>query len=176
MVSNDSGTIELWNDYGHLVRKRRVHDAPNMLKRLHDGLSFVGSDGFGLTVWEPTTLRRTMRVKWTDVHVYGIAASPVAPIVAGRTDGLVNLFDIESQEHVASIPVQPGLPILDFSPDGQKIVVGQGAGLALFDINGQELDRISYMNDRVLSAKFKPTTGEMYVGLASGAIEQIELG
>ena len=175
-VCNDSGSMELWGKDGQKIKKRRSNDTPLMLSRLHDGETFVGSDGFGLTVWDPMELRRTMRVKWSDVHIYGIAASPVEQIVAARSDGIVAIFDLSAQELVSSIPIQYGLPIIRFSPDGSRVLVGQGSGVVLFDLDGKEIDRVSYMDDRVLSAVFKPSTGEVFVGLASGAVEQIEMG
>lgn len=175
-VCNDSGSMELWNQDRQRVARGRSNDTPVMLSQMNDGHSFVGSDGNGLTVWDPMEMRRTMRVKWADVQIYGIAASPVAPIVAACSNAIVAIFDLSSQELVSRVPIQPGLPIIDFSPDGNRILVGQGSGVVLFDLDGKEIDRVSYVDDRVLSGVFNPSTGDVYVGLASGAVEQLELG
>ncbi len=164
---NDNGTMDLFRTDGSRIARWRANDAPNMVSQMHNGEWFVGSDGYGISVWDPDGQKRMLRYK-SAVHVYAIKAFPNDEKVAVRSEWGVSLIDLFNGDTVRSFRVMPGLPFIDVSPDGRSLLVGEGRGVAVYDLDGNHLGHRRADGDRVLSAVFHPTDGGILAGTASG--------
>ncbi len=164
---NDNGSMDLFRPEGAHVARWRASDTPNMVSQMHNGDWFVGSDGFGISVWEPEERRRILRYK-SAVRVYSIKAFPREDKVAVRSDVGVSIIDLFNGDHLRTFRVLPGLPFIDVSPDGRTLLVGEGRGVAVYDLDGGQIGSYSLNGDRVLSAVFHPLDGGILAGTDSG--------
>jgi hypothetical protein len=69
--------------------------------------------------------------------------------------------------------VLPGLPFIDVSPDGRTVMVGEGRGVATYDLDGNKTGTIRVDGDRVITASYRPSDGAIFAGLESGDVRQI---
>lgn len=171
---NDSGTMEVFRPDGRLVSRWRANDAPIMLSQMHDGHLFVGSDGIGITVWDPEDGRRIVRLR-SSVRVYGIAAFPESARAAVRTDVGVCVVDLFNGETVNCFPVSPGLPYVSVSPDGKSLLVGDGRDAAHYDTDGNKIAVYESKYGRVLTALFHPKEPRVVCGTEMGEVDEIAL-
>ena len=166
-VCNDSGTMQLWRPEGKLVSQWASNDTPNMVSRLADGTSFVGSDGYGLTVWEPEDGLRTMKLR-SSLRVYALKAFPKSDMVATRLDGAIGTFDLFAGSLKTAFHIGPGLPYIDVSPLGETLLYGQGRGVALSDLDGKAVAFYERPGSRVLTAVFDPDGRQIVAGTDAG--------
>lgn len=166
-VCNDSGTMELWRPEGKLVRQWGSNDAPNSISRLANGSSFVGTDGYGLTVWEPEDGRRTMKLR-SSLRIYALKAFPRSDMVATRLDGAIGIFDLFAGSLKSAFHIVPGLPFIDVSPSGETLLYGQGRGVALSDLDGKALAFFEQPGARILTAAFDPDGRQIVAGTDAG--------
>jgi hypothetical protein len=90
--------------------------------------------------------------------------------VAVRTEFGVSILDLFTGETLRSFGVLPGLPYLDVSYDGKRLLIGEGRGVAVYDTDGNKHGVYSMPGDRVISAVFHPHEGTVVAGLESGGI------
>jgi WD40 repeat protein len=140
-----------------------------MLSELADGDLFVGSDGYGITVWDPETRRRVFRMK-SSVHVFGLKAFPRGQLVAVRSEVGVSVIDLNNGEVRRTWPVAPGLPYIDVSPDGSQILVGSGRGVAVYNTDGSLVREEGTDGERVITAVFHPKSGHVVAGTETGQV------
>jgi hypothetical protein len=169
-VSSDNATMDLFREDGTHLASWRANDAPNMVSPMRNGDWWVGSDGYGLSVWDPEGRRRILRIR-SSVRVYGICAFPGDDRVAVRSDVGVSVVDLSSGHTVRSFPVLPGLPIVDVAADGRTILVGEGRGIAVYSVDGAYVEHRRADGDRVLCARFDGAL--IAVGTASGEVVRI---
>ena len=166
-VCNDSGAMELWRPEGKLVGRWGSNDTPNMISRLADGSSFVGSDGYGLTVWEPEDGLRTMKLR-SSLRVYALKAFPKSALVATRLDGAIGTFDLFAGSLKRAFHIAPGLPFIDVSPSGETLLYGQGRGAALSNLDGKAVAFYEQPGARILTAVFDPNGSQIVAGTDAG--------
>jgi hypothetical protein len=169
---NDNGTMDLFRPEGVRIARWRANDTPNMVSRMHDGERFVGSDGYGVTVWEPDGHRKALKVR-SKVRVYAVRAFPDTERAAVRSDMGVSLVDLYNGDTTRTFNVLPGLPFIDVSPDGRNVLVGEGRGIATYDLDGNKLSTLRVDGDRVITAAFRPSDGGIFAGLESGEVKRI---
>lgn len=168
-VCTDSGLMEVFHPDGRIVSRWRASDAPLMMSRTHNGDLFVGSDGNGITLWDPADRRRVARLACV-ARIYGLCAFPNTERVAVRTEFGVSILDLFTGETLRAFGVLPGLPYLDVSYDGKRLLIGEGRGVAVYDTDGNKHGVYSMPGDRVISAVFHPHEGTVVAGLESGGI------
>ena len=172
-VCNDSGTMELFRPDGLLLARWRASDAPQALSRLHNGDLYAGTDGIGITVWDPEENRRVYRLR-SSVRVFALAAFPHEDKVVARTEFGVSVFDLLNGDTLRTFHVPPGLPYIDVAPNGRSFVLGEGRGVAHYDIDGTKLGVHSVEGERILTALFHPLEGHIVAGTDSGGIARFE--
>ena len=168
-VCNDNGSMNLFRFDGLRVARWRANDTPNMVSALADGDLFVGSDGYGITVWDTQDRRRVFRMK-SSVHVFGLKAFPRGQLVAVRSEVGVSVIDLNNGEVRRTWPVAPGLPYIDVSPDGSQILVGSGRGVAVYDTDGSLVREEGTDGERVITAVFHPKSGHTVAGTETGQV------
>ena len=170
-VSSDNAVMDLFDEYGSHLASWRANDAPNMVSRMHNGDWWVGSDGYGLSVWEPEERRRILRLR-SSVRVYAIKAFPTDDRVAVRSDVGVTVVDLFSGDTVRTFNTMPGLPYIDISEDGRTLLVGEGRGVAVYSLDGDYLAHKKVEGDRVLTAVFDGP--QIVVGTAGGEVLRLD--
>ncbi|HXH60327.1 MAG TPA: hypothetical protein VNI20_03115 [Fimbriimonadaceae bacterium] len=170
-LCNDNGTMDLFRPDGAHVARWRSSLSPNMVSRHYNGSWFYGSDGHGVTVWDPEDRRLIMSIR-SSVRVYALRGFPKSDRVVVRTDAGVSIIDAFNGQVQRTFPVGYGLPILDVSPDGNRILVGQIRGIGIYDLEGHRTGGAEVPGARVLSARFHPQGG-LVLGTDSGSIVQV---
>ncbi len=173
-VSNDSGTMELWRPEGKLVSQWRTSDAPNIISRLANGSSFVGTDGYGLTVWEPEDSCRTMKL-CSSTRIYGLKAFPKSDKVVTRMPGAIGIFDLFAGSLQRTFHIGSGLPFVDVSPSGETLLYGQGRGVAVADVYGKAKAFVEQPGARILTAVFSPDGSHIVAGTDAGDVVQFDV-
>ncbi|MCH8042579.1 MAG: protein kinase [Planctomycetes bacterium] len=64
--------------------------------------------------------------------VNSVAVSPQGVIASGSSDGMFRLFDIKTKQEIASRKMSSGVRRVEFTPDGQVLVVAEGHGEITF--------------------------------------------
>ncbi len=173
-VCNDSGTMEMFRPDGRLASRWRANDAPLMLSKMQNGDLYVGSDGVGITVWDPEDQRRIVRLR-SSARVFGLCAMPNADRVVVRTDVGACVVDLFNGETVRCFPVLPGLPFVSVAQDGASFIVGEGRGVAHYDMDGNKIGAFSDPNERVITALFHPRENKIVAGTDEGRVVHFEL-
>ena len=168
-VCSDNGSMDLFRPGGAHVARWRSNDAPNMLSRMQNGDWFVGSDGYGVSVWDPEDRRRILRLR-SSVRVYAIRAFPNEDKAVVLNDFGVSVLDLFNGQTLRTFSVMPGLPYVDVSPEGHRLLVGQGRGVGVYDTNGTPLQTLHANGERILTALFHPKEGHVVAGTESGRV------
>ena len=88
-----------------------------------------------VTIWDPETGRAVRKIA-TDQPQFALAFDPSgASLAAGRGDGYVNVYDVESGERLLRFPASEGpVDVVAYSPDGKTIATaGDDGTVRLFD-------------------------------------------
>ena len=173
-VSSDNSIMEVLSPEGKALAKWKPADAPLMLSRMPNGSAFVGSDSFGLTVWDPDEARRITKIR-TGLYAYGLMAFPTSNNVLVRTIGGVAVFDLLEGSKVAQFPTAPGLPYVDVSAAEDTILVGHEHGVAIYNLQGELLTVFEHEDKRILTARFSPSGREVFAGTDAGTVTRMLL-
>ncbi len=170
----DNGSVGVWDEDGMLKSLWHHNDAPRMIHFSSDGQTLIGTDSFSLSGWNWETRKRTFKVR-LPARVYGMAVSKLAPIAATRTLHGIHLWNLDSKQGIASLPVGFGLPLVAFSPVDQTFAFAERSGVMLVDLNGQVLDQRVVKDGAVLSLAFSPDGKEIAVGCSDNQVRHWQL-
>ena len=170
LVSFDSGTLEVWTPDGRQRARWRANDSPMMLAGLPDGNRFVGSDGYGLSIWDVADRARILATH-TDMKVYGLATYKNSDKVLLRLPGRLATFDVFAERLRNDVHILPGLPYVDVTSDGDRIVHGEGRDAVLLDGGLNYVMTFTASENRIITAKFVPDQRQVVLGLDDGSIE-----
>jgi hypothetical protein len=162
----DEGSFNIWNLGGWSERRRRTSIAPRLIAMLSDGSGFVGSDGSQTWVWDLPGFGRRYRLTYD--RVYALAALPTKPIVAVRTLDQLHILDATVRQTIATIDVDPGLPLIAGSPSDDIFAIGAEYGATLIDLSGKILATTETATGARLTALAFDSTGRT---LALGGID-----
>lgn len=171
-VSSDNGQIRVFGPGGEVRAGWRSSDAPLFADLHKEGNLLIGSDGATLTVWDPAD-RRCLARYGSSMRIYSVKTVPGSDKVVMRTDAGLTVFDLFVGRVVRQFPTLPGLPFVDVSKDGRRIVTGEGHGAAVYTLDGERKGHMTVPSARVLMARFNGDGNALVVGTSRGEIQLI---
>lgn len=165
----DNGSFAIWDDGGQMRALWHENDCPRFMGFLPDGDRLVGSDSFGLGVWNVQTRRREHKARISD-RVYGLATKPDQALVALRTLHHVLIYDADAGEMRARLPIGAGLPLAAFHPTERVLALGDRFGVNVVDLEGGFIERYNTRECSVLSIAFSPDGSRLSAGLSDRTV------
>ncbi|RYG26753.1 WD40 repeat domain-containing protein [bacterium] len=166
----DNGAIGVWSSDGHCQGLWRDIDVQRHLVFLRDG-NLLGDDSFGLSVFDVETGHRLYRTPLRD-RAFGLALAPDGN-VAVRT--LHETWQMNPTGHVfARTTVEPGLPLVEYSPCEPVLALGAAHSVTLVSTDGKVRNRIEVEDTTVISMAFAPD-GSLSIGGADGSLRRFDL-
>lgn len=153
-VGGNNNTIELWNlaTREHIGTLGRHAGWITSIVFSPDGttLASAASGDGAIKLWNVTTKRHIASLSFdnVDLRIFGfnsIAFSPDGKILAsGSLSGylyhMLNLWDMGTREHIASLDNRNGISSVAFSPDGATLASGGSEGaIKLWDVASRQL-------------------------------------
>lgn len=138
VVGMDNGTLTRLDPETDQALVWKDNEAPRWLRVLGEGRA-AGSDGFHVSVWDTET-RRRVRSHRPSRRVFGFDAHP-SGLAAIRMLTECRNVDLESGEVLGHAPVERGLPIVRFSPDGERFALLFEESVAVFHRDGAAVRR-----------------------------------
>ena len=168
-MSSDSGEMCVFRASGEMCARWRSSDAPLFADLHKEGSLIIGSDGATLTVWDIDDRRRLMRYDCSG-RIYGLKVVPRTDKVVLRTDRGIAVFDLYLGRVVRSFHVLPGLPFIDASAYGQRLLTGEGGCCAVYSLDGERVGAASAPSGRVISARFDRQGSSIHIGSSHGGL------
>lgn len=168
-ASFDNGSFTVWDEDGQVKGLWQDNDAPRHLFYAADGQRLVGSDSFSLCLWDPAMRKRVVRLPLQD-RAFAMASSSVAAVATIRTLHHLVLWDLHERREMARVPVEPGLPLIAFHPNGELLATTGRSGVVVLDLSLHEVARFDVPDATVLAITFSPDGREVSLGLSNDEV------
>lgn len=173
-ASFDNGSVAVWDENGVLRCLWQDNDSPRQFVFGYEGTRLVGTDSFSLCIWSATSRAKELRIPLPN-RAFGFAASPSGKFVALRTLQDIVLWDVEQRRVMATVPAEPGLPVLAFRPGAETFAVAARDSVILMGYDGRETARYRVEGGQILSMAFRNDGKELALGLSTEELRTIEL-
>ena len=170
-VGFDNGTVGVWSPDGEKLGMWRDVDVQRQLEFLPDCQTLIGTDSFGVSVFDSVTRKRTRRFRLEE-RAYGMAVAPHETLYAVRTLHDVLVVDHTNGETILKTPVEPGLPLVKFHPSRDLLVLSNANGAHFVDFRGVIQNRIEIPDAGVCSIGFTPSGQELVVGCSDHKVRR----
>ncbi|MBS1721642.1 MAG: WD40 repeat domain-containing protein [Armatimonadetes bacterium] len=164
----DNGSLCFLSPNGKLVWRTRDNDSPNWVAIDEANTRIVAADSYSVTTWELHTGRKTSLHR-TGRHAYGFRYSTVTGVVALRETDIISLWRLEEEAPFLEIPLHPGAPILDLTPDEGTLVFGQGHEVVFHDLISGRVRSQPVGSQRLVSLAVDDD-GQLLTGHADGCV------
>jgi WD40 repeat protein len=154
-----------------------------------DGLLLATADTEKIRLWDASARRESGVLTGHATYVWGLTWSPITPdgtsiLASASQDGQVKLWDVNASSVIASLYTGWAFCV-DWSPDGQQLVVGTFNGeVQIWDVASQQMltSWQSPTSNAIISIGWSPDgktiasgelTGEIYLwSVAAGRVRQ----
>lgn len=170
----DNGSVAVWDENGVLRCLWQDNDAPRQFNFGYEGTRLIGTDSFSLCVWNASTRTKDVRIPLPS-RAFGFACSKSGNVVALRTLQDIVLWNVEERRIIATVPAEPGLPVLAFRPGGEELAVAARDSVIVMDYAGRETARYRENGAQILSMSFRPDGKELALGLSTEELSTIEM-
>lgn len=168
------GTIEVYEPGASRPSLRwRDNFGPVRLHFSPDGKSLIGTDRYGVHIWDSSSGVMTTKIS-APGKVFDIAVSPTSDTVAVRTLEELHTYSTDRNIWSGGHYARAGLPVVEFSRDGELFVSLDAGGVSLYNADCQ-LIRRTVISERgpLLAAAFD--IDGLLVACSSGEVVKVDL-
>ena len=158
VAGSESGTINLWNTDGALIKTLEVKSPVNQVGFSPDGTMFVSAHGNKtIKLWKRDGTLINTFTGHSD-FVSSVVFSPDGKTIAsGSADKTVKLWNLNGTELKTLKGHSAKVFRVSFSPDGKTIASASAdKTVKLWNVNGQEMKTLQGYNNSVFDIKFSP--------------------
>jgi WD40 repeat protein len=128
-----------------------------------------------IVIWDTTTGAAVTTIPVANKSFYGLAFTPDEKLIAaGRSDGVVQVWEVTTGNHVKDIQVGSWLFGMDISPDGRLLAASGSLSLWDFD-QSQEIETFPEVTQRTWSVAFSPDSRLLAAGHEDGTVSIWEI-
>jgi WD40 repeat protein len=169
----DDGHMGIWSAGGGCKGFWFDDQAPRRLAYTRAGLHIVGSDLYSICIWETASHAKIAR-HMCQGRIHCLEISPLDDIAVTRDLHRIRLWRHESGAELASWVVEPGMPLVQFSPTERLLAYSSGNRLIVCDFAGFALAEADSEGSRLLSLSFSFDGTSILAGYDDGVIRRFQ--